>query len=79
MSTKVFKMIGNAETVESQLGNKEVSRQLVIYEEIPNFSQTISLTLQQRIHSSEKFDECKACRKCFILGFQQTEASEKSF
>lgn len=58
---------------ESQLGNKEVSRQLVIYEEMPNFSQTISLTLQQRIHSSEKFDECKACRKYFILGFQQTE------
>ncbi|KAJ1073390.1 hypothetical protein K5549_017047, partial [Capra hircus] len=29
---------------ERQLGNKEVSRQLVIYEEMPNFSQTISLT-----------------------------------
>ncbi|KAB0351171.1 hypothetical protein FD754_016028, partial [Muntiacus muntjak] len=58
---------------ESQLGNKEVSRQLVIYEEMPNFSQTTSLILQQKIHSSEKFCECKACRKYFILGFQQTE------
>ena len=38
-----------------------------------NFSWTISFTLQQRIHSSEKFDEYKACRKYFILGFQQTE------
>nr|XP_020733836.1 zinc finger protein 566-like [Odocoileus virginianus texanus]XP_020733837.1 zinc finger protein 566-like [Odocoileus virginianus texanus] len=52
---------------ESQLGNKEDSRQLVIYEEMP--SQTTSLTLQQKIHSSEKFYECKACRKYFILGF----------
>ena len=49
---------------ESQLGNKEgLFRRLVIYEEMPDFSQTTSLMLHQRFHSTEKCYECEACRK----------------